>query len=74
VQRGTGKLAVAVDPDPVDSDWPTAQCCRTCQLVIVPSYGGVADIGLSSYIPVSRRAATRAFIWDRRVRELLTTV
>jgi len=29
------------------------------------SVGGVADIGLSSYSPVRRRAATRAFIWDR---------
>ncbi len=31
---------------------------RTCRLVIVPSYGGVADIGLSCYSPVRRRAAT----------------
>jgi hypothetical protein len=58
VQRGTGKLAVAVEPQPVDSDWPSAQCCRPCRLVIVPPYGGVADIGLSSYSPVRRRAAT----------------
>ncbi len=57
MQRGTGKLAVAVEPHPVDSDKPTAQCCRTCRLVIV-QYGGVADIGLSSYSPVRRRAAT----------------
>jgi hypothetical protein len=28
---------------------------RTCRLVIVP-YRGVADIGLSSYSPVRRRA------------------
>jgi hypothetical protein len=53
VQRGTGKLAVAVEPHPVDSDRPTAQCCRTCRLVIV-QYGGVA-VGLSSYSPVSPR-------------------
>ena len=56
MQRGTGKLAVAVEPHPVDSDKPTAQCCRTCRLVIV-QYGGVAG-GLSSYSPVRRRAAT----------------
>ena len=29
-------------------------------MVIVPPHGGVADIGLSSYSPVRRRAATRA--------------
>ena len=58
MQRGTGKHAVAVEPHPVDLGGPTAQCCRPCRLVIVPSYGGVADIGLSSYSPVRRRAAT----------------
>ena len=54
-------------------------------LVIVP-YGGVADIGLSSYSPFRRRAATIVSdlktstsrfahsIWDRGVHELLTTV
>jgi hypothetical protein len=51
-------------------------------LVIVPPYGGVADIGVSSYSPVRRRAATIVSdlktrpadfahsIWDRGVHEL----
>ncbi len=56
MQRGTGKLAVAVEPHPVDSDQPTPRCCRTYRFVIV-SYGGVADIRLSSYSPIRRSAA-----------------
>jgi hypothetical protein len=55
-------------------------------LVIDPSQGGVADIGLSSYSPFRRLAATFVSdlktstadfahsIWDRGVHELLTTV
>ena len=55
-------------------------------MVIVPPHGGVADIGLSSYSPVRRRAATVVSdlktstsrfahsIWGRGVHELLITV
>ena len=53
MQRGTGKLAVAVEPHP---GFRLTYCpmSQNVSLVIVP-YGGVADIGLSSYRPVRRR-------------------
>ena len=84
MQRGTGKLAVAVEPhNPGIQTEPLPNVVEV-SLVIVP-YGGVADIGLSSYSPFRRRAANlvsdlktsnsrfRAHsIWDRGVHELLT--
>ena len=55
MQRGTGKLAVAVEPHP---GFRLTYCpmLLSVSLVIVP-YGGVADIGLSSYSRFRRRAA-----------------
>ena len=56
MQRGTGKLAVAVEPhNPGIQTEPLPNVVEV-SLVIVP-YGGVADIGLSSYSPFRRRAA-----------------
>ena len=43
MQRGTGRLAVAVEPSRRGFRLTHRPILQKCRLVIVPSYGGVAD-------------------------------